>query len=136
NVTPKKIGVGEDAAEQANVGLDAGDGVFLEGAAETTDGFFTAVAPGYEFAKKQVVLVRHGPALVDSFIEANAGPAGCPPRKNSSGRRKEIVLEILDIDANIPGVATRRDAFPGKRQPVPGADGTLQLDEIEPVDLR
>src|SRR5712671_4425252 len=105
----KKIGFGEDAAEEAGVGLDAGYGVFVECAAQARDGFFGGVAPGNKFAEEGIVFVGNGPAFVDAFVEANAGTAGRVSRKNLSGRRKEIVVGIFGIQANFHGVAARGD---------------------------
>src|ERR1700730_15362887 len=61
----KKIGFGEDAAEKASVGLDSGNGVFVEGAAQTRNGFFAGIAPGDQLAEQRIVFVRNGPAFVD-----------------------------------------------------------------------
>src|ERR1700730_19402987 len=85
NFAAKKIGLGENAAEEAGIGLDAGDGVFLEGAAKTGDGFFAAVAPSDQLAEEGVVVVGHGPAFVDAIVETNAGGAGGLVRKNLAG---------------------------------------------------
>jgi len=50
NLGAKKIGLGQDAAKQRQIGLDAGGGIFVEGAAKASDALFAAVAPGDEFA--------------------------------------------------------------------------------------
>jgi hypothetical protein len=42
----QKFRLVQDAAEQRDVRLDAGNGVLLERAAQAGDGFFPAVAPG------------------------------------------------------------------------------------------
>src|ERR1700704_2746629 len=124
----KKIGFGEDAAEEAGVGLDAGYGVFVECAAQARDGLFARVAPGNKFAEQGIVLVGNGPAFVDTFVEANAGTAGRVSRKNFPGRRKEIVVGIFGIEANFHGVAARSDGLPSEREAVPGGDGDLKFD--------
>src|SRR5712675_808560 len=124
----KKIGFGENAAEEAGVGLDAGYGVFVEGAAQARDGLFAGVAPGNEFAEEGIVFVRNGPAFVDAFVEANAGTAGCVSRKNFSRRREKIVVGIFGIEANFHGVAARSDGLPSEREAVPGGDGDLKFD--------
>src|SRR5882672_4759100 len=108
----KKIGLGEDAAEEAGVGLDAGYGVFVECAAQARDGFFAGVAPSDEFAEERIVFVGNGPAFVDAFVEANARTAGRAARQNFAGRRKEIVVGILGVEANLHGVAAWGDGFP------------------------
>src|SRR5258708_3801551 len=110
--TAQKIGFLQDAAEKPDVGLDASDGVFVEGAAKAGNGFLTAVAPGNELAEKRVVIVGHGPALVDAFIKANPLAGRELARKNFSGRRKKIVLRIFGVKANFHGVAARRDGLP------------------------
>src|SRR5882762_10196014 len=135
NFAAKKIGFGEDAAEEASVGLDAGYGVFVECAAQARDGFFARVAPGNKFAEEGIVFVGNGPAFVDTFVEANAGTAGRVSRKNLSGRRKEIVVGILGVEANFHGVAAWGDGFPCEREAVAGGDGDLKFDEIESGDL-
>ena len=112
NLAAEKIGFIEDAAEKTYIDLDAGDGVLLEGAAKTGNGFLTAIAPGNELAEKRVVIVGHRPALVDAFIKANPRAAGDMARKNFSGRGKEIVLRIFGVKANFHGVAARRDGLP------------------------
>src|SRR5882762_10722343 len=87
----KEIRFSEDAAEEAGVSLDACDSVFVESAAQARDGLFAGVAPGNEFAEEGIVFVRHGPAFIDTVVKPNAGTAGRVPRKNFSGRRKEII---------------------------------------------
>ena len=47
----QKIGFGQQAAEEGDVGLDAGDGGLFEGAAKACDGFFAAVSPGDELGE-------------------------------------------------------------------------------------
>src|SRR6266851_3319500 len=131
----KKIGFGEDAAEEAGVGLDAGHGVFVEGTAQARDGFFAGVAPGDKFAEQGIVFVGNGPAFKDTFVEANAWTAGGAARKNFSGRRKEIVVWIFGIKANFHGVAAGSDGFPGEGEAVAGGDGDLEFYEIEAGDL-
>ncbi len=125
----------EDAAEEAGVGLDAGDGVLVERAAKACDGFLAAVAPGDELAEERIVVVRNGPAFVNAFIETDAGAARSVARKNFSGRREEIVVRILGVKANLHGVAAGSDGLPGERQTVSGGDGDLKLDEVEAGDL-
>src|SRR5712672_2474897 len=110
----KEIRFSEDAAEEAGVGLNAGYGVFVKSAAQARDGLFAGVAPGNKFAEEGIVFVRHGPAFVDAFVEANAGTAGRVSRKNLSGRRKEIVVGILGIEANFHSVAARSDGLPSE----------------------
>src|SRR6266849_4902076 len=73
SLTAEKIGFNQNAAEKANVGLDASDGVLVEGAAKTGNSFLAAIAPGDELAEKRVVIVGHGPARVDAIVQANAG---------------------------------------------------------------
>ena len=51
NLAAEKIRFLEDAAEKTYIGLDAPDGVLLEGAAKTGNGFLTAIAPGNELAE-------------------------------------------------------------------------------------
>lgn len=131
----EEIGFGENAAEKTGVGFDAGDGILLESAAETSDGFFAAVAPSDEFAEKGIVVHGDGPAFVDAFIEADAGTAGGMAREYSSGRREEIVVGIFGVEADFHSVAARSDRLPSERKTMASGDGDLQLDEIETGDL-
>src|SRR5260370_37458550 len=85
NLTTEKIRFDQNAAEQADVGLDASDGVLIEGAAKGGNRFLSAVAPGNELAEKGVVIVGYGPALVDAFIKANPRTRRGVARKNFSG---------------------------------------------------
>ena len=124
----KKIGFGEDAAEEVSVGLDARYSVFVEGAAQARDGFFAGVAPGDEFAEERIVFVGNGPAFVDTLVEANARTAGRAARKNFPGRREEIVVGIFGIEANFHGVAAGGDGLPRERETVAGGDGDLKFD--------
>jgi len=71
NLRAKKIGFGKNAAEEAGVGLDSGDGVLLESAAETGDGFFAAVTPGDQFAEQRVIVHRNSPAFVNAIVHPN-----------------------------------------------------------------
>src|SRR6266478_3589701 len=112
DLAAEKIWFNQNAAEKPDVGLDASDGVFIEGAAKAGNGFLTAIAPGNELAEKRVVIVGHGPALVDAFINANPRAGGDVARKNFSGRRKKIVLRIFGVKANFHGVAARRYGLP------------------------
>src|ERR1700687_1164952 len=84
DLAAEKIGFNKDAAEKSHIGLDAGDGVLLKGAAKAGNGFLTAIAPRDEFAEKRIVIVGHGPALVDPVIQANARAAGNLTRNNCS----------------------------------------------------
>jgi len=84
DLAAEKIVFNKDAAEKPHIGLDAGDGVLLKGAAKAGNGFLTAIAPGDEFSEKRIVIVRHGPALVDAVVQANARAAGNLARKNFS----------------------------------------------------
>src|SRR6267154_234563 len=81
----QKIGFGDDAAEKAGVGFDSGDGVFIEGAAQTRNRFFAGIAPGDQLAEQRIVFIRNGPALVDAFIEADPRAARSAARENPSG---------------------------------------------------
>src|SRR5260370_28239824 len=89
DLTTEKIWFNQDAAEKPDVGLDASDGVFVEGAAKAGNGFLTAIAPGNELAEKRVVVVGHGPALVDAFIKANPRAGASVARKTFSVRMKK-----------------------------------------------
>src|SRR6266853_3137938 len=131
----KEIRFGEDAAEEAGVGINAGDGVFVKGAAQARDGLFAGVAPGNEFAEEGIVFVGHGPAFIDTVVKPNAGTAGRAARQNFAGRRKEIVVGIFGVEANFHGVAAWGNGFPGEGEAVAGGDGDLKFDEIESGDL-
>ena len=131
----KKIRFRENAAEQTCIGLDAGDGVLLESAAEAGDGFLATVAPGDEFTEERIVVHRNGPAFVDAFIEADTGAAGRVARKNCSGRREKIVVGIFCVEADFHGMAARRDGFPSERKTMAGGNRDLQLDKVEAGDL-
>src|SRR5712664_4275167 len=109
SLTSEKIGFNQDATEQGNVGLDAGDGVLVEGAGKPGNGLLPAIAPGNEFAEKGVVIVGHGPALAHALIKANPRAGRGVARKNFSGRGKEIVLRIFGVKTNFHSVAARSD---------------------------
>src|SRR5258708_13636811 len=81
----EKIGFIKDAAEKTDVGLDAGDGVLLKGAAKAGNGFLAAISPGDELAEKRIVIVGHGPGLVDGIVHSNARAAGNLARNNFAG---------------------------------------------------
>src|SRR5579884_1745330 len=55
--------------------------------------------------------------------------------KYFAGRREEVIVGILGIEADFHGVAARRNGLPGEREAMAGCDGDLQLDEIEAGDL-
>ena len=131
----EEIGFGEDAAEKAGVGLDSGDGVFVEGAAEARDGFFARVAPGDEFAEEGIVIVGNGPAFVDAVVKADAGAAGDTAGEDFSWRGEEIVVGIFGVQANFHGVTAGRDGFPFEGEPMAGSNGDLEFDEVEARDL-
>src|SRR5260370_1632902 len=76
DLAAEKIGFIKDTAEKTDVGLDTGDGVLLKGAAKAGNGFLATIAPGDELAKKRIVIVGHGPALVDAVVHSNARAAG------------------------------------------------------------
>src|SRR5207253_7443287 len=60
-------------------------------AAEASDGFFAAVAPGDEFGEERIVVVGNSPAFIDAVVETNAGAAGNLARQDFSRRWEEIV---------------------------------------------
>src|SRR5260370_19035994 len=84
DLAAEKIWFIKDAPEETGVGLDAGDGVLLEGTAKAGNGFLTAVAPGDELAEKRVVIAGHGPARIDAVGQANARTARKLTRKDFS----------------------------------------------------
>src|SRR5260370_8724857 len=61
DVAAERIGFGEDAAEKADVGLNAGNRVFLEGASQAGQGFLTAVAPNAQVARPPRLLIGPRP---------------------------------------------------------------------------
>ena len=93
----QKIGFQQNAPKEACVGLDAGNRVFVEGAAQARDGFFTGVSPSDQFAQQGIVFVGNGPSFVHAFVETNAGAAGGAVRKDSAWGGKEIVVGILGL---------------------------------------
>src|SRR5260370_8194190 len=101
----EKIGFGEDAAEKADVGLNAGNRVFLEGASQAGDGFLTAVAPSDELAEKRVVIVGHGPALVDAIVQADTRTARNAAGKNFSPGGEGIIFGVFGLKTQFPGLA-------------------------------
>src|SRR5258708_8067828 len=84
NLAAEKIGLTKDTAEKTHVGLDAGDGALLEGAAKAGNRFLAAVAPGDEFAEKRVGIVGVGPTIVDAVVQADARAAWNLAGKNFS----------------------------------------------------
>src|SRR5215472_8643952 len=135
NLPAKKFRVAENAAEQADVGTDTCDAVFVERTAKTRNGFFAAVAPGDQLAEQWIVVHRYGPAFIDAFIEADAGPGWRVTRNNLSGRRKEIMVGVFGVEAHFHGVTAGSDGLPGKRQPVAGGDGDLEFYQVQAGDL-
>src|SRR5215469_13560156 len=127
NLTAKKLGFRKNPPEEAGVRSNAGDGVFIEPAAQSSNALFSAIAPGDEFAQQRIVVVGHGPAFVDAFVEANSRAARNAQGKNSPRRWKEIVFRVLGVKADFHRVSPRCDGFPHKRQAVSGGDGDLQL---------
>src|SRR5437879_6523734 len=106
----------EDAPEEADIGFDAGDGIFLEGAAETRDRLLAAVAPGDQLAQQRIVVRGDGPTFIHAFIEPNPRAARRAVREDLAGRRKEIIVGVFGIDARFDGVTARRDRLPLKRK--------------------
>ena len=125
NVATEEVGFAEQAAEQADVGLDAADGGFFKGAAKAGDGFFAAVAPGDEFCEERIVIVGDGPAVVDAVVEAYTRAARNLARENFSRRWEEIIVGIFGVEADLHGVAARRDGFPCEWETMTGGDGDL-----------
>src|SRR5580658_650355 len=135
NLADEKFGLGKDAPEETHVGADAGDGVFIESAAESRDGFLSAFAPGNKFTEQRIVFNRNGPAAVNAFVKADTRAGGNASRNNFARARKEIVIRIFRVEANLHGMSTRGDGFPGERQTMPGGDGDLKFNKIEAGDL-
>src|SRR5260370_1734193 len=135
NLAAEKIGFIKDAAEKTDVGLDASDGVLLEGAAKAGNGFFAAIAPGDELTEKRIVIVGHGPALVDAVVHSNARAAGNLARNNFSRRGEKIIVGILGGKTDFHGVATRRDGFPPEGQPGAAGESRLEFYEVEAGNL-
>jgi len=135
DVALEKIGLAEQAAEEADVGFDSRDGGLFEGAAEAGDGFFAAVAPGDEFGEERIVVVGDSPAVVDAVVEADARAGRNLARENFSGGWEEIVVGIFGVETNFHGVAARGDGFPCEWEAMACGDGDLEFDEVEASDL-
>src|SRR4029077_12245393 len=104
NLTAKKIRFYKDAPEKSGVGFDTGDGVLLERAAQSRNGFLAAIAPGDQLAQQRIVIIGDRPALVDAVVHSNARPARNVARKYFSRGRKEIIVRILGVKTHFHGV--------------------------------
>src|SRR6202030_1913104 len=105
NLAAEEFRFRENATEQAYVGANAGNGVLVESAAETGYGFLAAVAPGNQFAEERIVIHRHGPAFVNSVIQADTRAGGRVERNNLAGRGEETVVRVFGVKAHFHGVA-------------------------------
>src|SRR5258708_39255382 len=112
NLAAEKIGLTKDTAEKTHVGLDAGNGVLLEGAAKAGNRFLAAVAPGDEFAEKRVVIVGDGPAIVDAVVQADSRAAWNLAGRNFSSRGAKGLGGCLGVGWNFRGASTRDNGFP------------------------
>ena len=132
----KKFGLSQDAAEQTDVGANSGNGVFVQSTAQTRNGFFAAVSPGDKFAQQRIVVHRHGPALVDALVKANAGTGGALRRAIIfPGQGKKLLSGSSAYRRTSIAWPAWRDRLPCERQPVSRSDGDLQLHQIEAGDL-
>src|SRR5258705_8423853 len=99
NFAAEKIWFKQDAAEKADVGFDAGNGVLVEGAAKSGDGFLAAIAPGDEFAEKRIVVVGNCPAVINAFVQPDSRTAENVTRKNFPRCGAEIDIGILGVES-------------------------------------
>src|SRR5271168_559270 len=127
-----EIGVYEQPPEEAQVRLDAGQRVFIEGAAEAGDGLSAVGSPGDQFAEQGIVIRGHDPAGIDAVVEANAGARGDAARDDFARRREEIVAGVFSVNAALDGVAAQLDILLAQAQRLAGRDAHLHFDQVEP----
>src|ERR1019366_3680353 len=100
-----ELGVLQNLAEEGEVGMDAANVVFAEGADHAGGGVVAGVGPDGEFGQQGIVFHGHGPAIVDAAIEADAGAEGARQAGELAGVGEEIVERVLGVDAAFDGGA-------------------------------
>jgi hypothetical protein len=78
----QKIRFGENSPKQSGIRFNSGDGIFFQRSAQTRDGFFSAVAPCYQFTEQRIVVHRYGPAFVHAFVHPDSGTTWLVLRKD------------------------------------------------------
>lgn len=127
-------GVAEDFAEKGEIGLNAGDGVFVDGAKDAVDGGLAGGAPGDELGEHGVVVDGDGPAGVDAGVEADAGAGGFGELGDFAGGGEEFVVGVLGVDSAFDGGSAPGDVRLGEGEMGSGGDVELEVNEVEAGD--
>ena len=124
----------QNAPEEREIGLDAANEVFVEGAPHAGNGGFTIGSIGHQLGEHGIVVERHSPALVDAAILADSRPAGLQQPGNFAGRGKEVVFGVFGVDAAFDSMSADGDIFLTEGQLFAGGNAQLEMDEIEAGD--
>src|ERR1700693_586153 len=103
----QELRVLDEPAEERQRRLDSGDLVFRERPGETGDRPRAVGSGDDQFAEHRVVIERHGAALLDADVVANAGAGRQPQRGDLSWRGGEVPARILGVHAALDRVAAR-----------------------------
>src|ERR1700693_5383363 len=103
----QELRVLDEPVEERQRRLDSGDLVFRERPGETGDRPRAVGSGDDQFAEHRVVIERHGAALLDADVVANAGAGRQPQRGDLSWRGGEVPARILGVHAALDRVAAR-----------------------------
>jgi hypothetical protein len=133
--------VGDDVFEERDVGLDAADAEFAQGAAHAVEGDLVAVSAGDDLHEHRVVERRDdGAGETGGAVETDSEAAGRAVGLDASVVGHEFVFGILGGDAALEGETVARDvgllrhADLGRMQRVALGDEDLGAHEIEAGD--
>src|SRR5207237_442572 len=102
-----------------------------ERAQHPVDRFVTVAAPGDQLRDHRVVEGRDLEALVHPRVVADADAARRARHLDPAGRREEVVVGVLGVDAALDRPAALHDVLLAEAQRPPGRDLDLGLHEVD-----
>ena len=126
-------GIEEQLLVQRDIGFDAGDGHFRQRDAHARHRLVAGIAVGNQFTHHRIVMRRHGIALVDVRIDADARAAGRMVALDLARRRHEGE-RVFGVDATLHGVAAEVDVLLLETQRQAGGDADLFLHDVDAGD--
>ena len=107
---------------------------FLECPAHPGEGLEPVRGMDDELAQERVVVGRNRVSGLHVRVPSHAGTAGNSDRGDPAGRRAEVVVRILGVDAAFQGMAPGDDVLLAKRERLTGGDPDLLADQVDAGD--
>ena len=100
-----EVRVPDDAGQEGNRGRHPLDDEAVEGLTHAGERLLPIVAVHDDLREQGVVVGRDGIAGVDVGVDPHAGPAGRVVGRDQAGRRLEVAVRVLGVDAALDRMA-------------------------------